>query len=135
MIEEEQQDENILRNITFENIDKGPIAEFRPSFQRKYIKKSTPSPSKIPAPITKSRKPQGLVAGEQSTIEIMKNDLKVSKDIIEHFKKELNNTDLLSQRYFEIKDKIIKEEYAALEIERKIDEYKTDTERRYGRKI
>ena len=65
----------------------------------------------------------------------MKNDLKVSKDIIEHFKKELNNTELLSQRYFKIKDKIIKEEYAALEIERKIDEYKKDLERRYGRKI
>ena len=57
----------------------------------------------------------------------MKNDLKVSEDIIEHFKKELNNTELLSQRYFEIKDKIIKEEYA--------DEYKKDIERRYGRKI
>ena len=38
MIEEEQGEENILRNITFENIDKGPIAEFRPSFQRRYIK-------------------------------------------------------------------------------------------------
>ena len=49
----------------------------------------------------------------------MKNDLKVSKDIIEHLKKELNNTELLSQRYFEINDKIIKEEYAALEIEKK----------------
>ena len=45
----------------------------------------------------------------------MKNYLKVLKDIIEHFKKELINTELLSQRYFEIKDKIIKEEYAALE--------------------
>ena len=131
MIEEEQQEENILRNITFENIDKGPIAEFKPSFQKRYIKKPTPSPSKIPAPITKSRKPQGLAAGEQFTIEIIKNDLKVSKDIIEHFKQELNNTELLSQRYFEIKNKIIKEEYAALEIERKINEYKKDMERRY----
>ena len=65
----------------------------------------------------------------------MKNDLKVSKDIIEDFKKELKNTELLSQRYFGIKDKIIKEEYAALETERKIDEYKKDIERRYGRKI
>ena len=135
MIEEEQEEENILRNITFENIDKGPIAEIRPSFQRRYIKKPTPSPSKIPAPITKSRKPQGLAASEQSTIEIMKNDLKVSKDIIKYFKKELNNTELLLQSYFEIKDKIIKEEYAALEIERKINEYKKDIERRYGRKI
>ena len=130
---EEYEEENILKNITFENIDKGPIAEF--SAPRRYIKKLTPSPSKIPTPITKSRKPQGLAAGEQSTNEIMKNDLKVSKDIIEHFKKELNNTELLSQRYFEIKNKIIKEEYAALEIERKIDEYKKDIERRYGKKI
>ena len=91
---------------------------------RRDIKKPTPSPSKISTPITESRKPQGLAAGEQSTIDIMKNDLKVSKDIIENFKKELNNTELLSQIYFEIKDKIIKEEYKALEIERKIDEYK-----------
>ena len=132
---EEQQEENIIWNIMFENIDKGPIAEFRPSFPRRDIKKPRPSPSKIPAPITKSCKPQGLATGEQSTIEIMKNDLKVSKDIIEHFKKELNNTELSSQRYFEIKDKITKEECAALKIERKIDEYKKDIERRYGGKI
>ena len=65
----------------------------------------------------------------------MKNDLEVSKVIIEHFKKELNDTELLSQINFEIKNKIIKEEYAALEIERKINEYKKDIERRYGRKI
>ena len=65
----------------------------------------------------------------------MKSDLKVSKDIIEHLKKELNNTELSSQRYFKIKDKIIKEEYAALEIEKKINEYKKDIERRYGKKI
>ena len=65
----------------------------------------------------------------------MKNDLKVSKDIIEHLKKELDNTELLSQRYFKIKDNIIKEEYTALEIEKKINEYKKDIERRYGRKI
>ena len=49
----------------------------------------------------------------------MKNDLKVSKDIIEYLKKKLNNAELLSQRYFEIKDKIIKEEYTVLEIEKK----------------
>ena len=65
----------------------------------------------------------------------MKNDLKVSKDIIEYLKKELKNTELLSQRYFEIKDNIVKEEYKALEIEKKISEYKKDIERRYGRKI
>ena len=65
----------------------------------------------------------------------MKNDLKVSKDIIEHLKKELDNTELLSQIYFKIKDNIIQEEYTALEIEKKINEYKKDIERRYGRKI
>ena len=115
--EEYEEEENILQNIKFEKIDPGPIDELTPL--RRDIKKPTPSPSKISTPITKSRKPQGLVAGEQSTIEIMKNDLTVSKDIIEHFKKELNNTELLSKRYFEIKDKIIKEEHAVLEIERK----------------
>ena len=65
----------------------------------------------------------------------MKNDLKTSKDVIEYLKKELNNTDLLSQRYFRIKDKIIKEEYEALELEKKIRERKEDIERRYGKKI
>ena len=79
MIEEEQQEENILRNITFENIDSGPVAEFRPSFERRYIKKRTPSPSKIPvpstipAPITKSCKPQGVAVGEQAGIAIMES--------------------------------------------------------------
>ena len=102
-----------------ENINSGPFVKFRISTPRKNIKKTTPSPSKISDPITESREPQGLAAAEQSSIEIMKNDLKVSKDIIEYLKKELNNTELLSQRYFEIKDKIIKEEYTALEIEKK----------------
>ena len=36
--------------------------------------KPTPSPSKIPAPITKSLEPQGLVAGEQAGIEIIKDE-------------------------------------------------------------
>ena len=49
----------------------------------------------------------------------MKNDLKTSKDIIEYLKKELNNTELLSQRYIRIKDKIIQEEYKVLELEKK----------------
>ena len=83
------------------------------------IEKPTPSPSKISAPITKSREPQGLAAGEQAGIEIMKNDLKTSKDIIEYLKKELSNTELLSQRYLEIKDKILQEEVKVLELEKK----------------
>ena len=132
---EEYVEENILQNIKIENIDSGPFVKFRTSAPRRDIKKPTPFPSKISTPITKSREPQGLAAGEQSIIEIMKNDLKVSKDIIEHLKKELNNTELLSQRYFKIKDNIIKEENKALKIEKKINEYKKDIERRYGRKI
>ena len=119
----------------FENINSEPFIKFRTSAPRRDIKKPTPYPSKIPAPITKSCEPQGLAAGEQSTIEIMKNDLKVSKDIIEYLKKELHNKELLSQRYFEIKDKIIKEEYTVLEIEKKIREHKEDIERRYRKKI
>ena len=81
--------------------------------------KPTPSPSKIPAPITKSLEPQGLVAGEQAGIEIIKDELKTSKNYIECLKKELDNTELLSQRYFRIKYKIIKEEYKVLELEKK----------------
>ena len=88
-----------------------------------------------PAPITKSREPQGLAAGEQTGIEIMKNDLKISKEIIEYLRKELNNTELLSQRYLEVRDKIIQEEYKALELEKKIFKRKKDIERRYGKKI
>ena len=118
-----------------ENINSLPFIKFRTSAPRRYIKKPTPSPSKIPAPITKSCEPQGLAAGEQSIIEAMKYDLEISKDIIEYFKKELNNTELLSQRYFKIKDKIIEQEYKALEIEKKINEHKKDIERTYGRKI
>ena len=40
---EEYEEENILKNITFENIDKRPIAEFRPSFPRRDIKKNNTS--------------------------------------------------------------------------------------------
>ena len=74
MIEEEEEEEEktILQNKTFENIDSGPFVKFRKSFPRRDIKKPTPSPSKISHPITKSREPQGLAAGEQSAIEIMK---------------------------------------------------------------
>ena len=64
-----------------ENINSGPSINFRTFTPRKDpfndIEKPTPSP------ITKARKPQGLAAGEQASIEIMKNDLKNSKDFIE----------------------------------------------------
>ena len=49
----------------------------------------------------------------------MKNDLKNSKNYIEYLKKELDNTEFLSQRYFRIKDKIIQGEYKVLELEKK----------------
>ena len=123
---QEEEEENILRdtlneldrnfNKMTENINSRPSVNFRTFAPRRDIKKPIPSPSKIPAPITKSREPQGLAAGKQTVIEAMKNDLKVSKYIIECLKEELNNTELLSQRYFEIKDKIIKEEYTVLEL-------------------
>ena len=132
---EEKEEENMLRDIKFKNIDPGPFVKPRKFFPRRDIKKPTLCPSKIPAPITKSCEPQGLAAGEQASIAIMEIKLGASKDIIEYLKKELNNTELLSQRYFEIKDKIIKEEYTALEIEKNIREHKEDKERRYGRKI
>ena len=119
--------------IEQENINFRTFAPRRDQFDD--IEKPTPFPSKIPAPITKSREPQGLAAGEQAGIEIMKIDLKISKDIIEYLKKELNNTKLLSQRYLEIRDKIIQEEYKALKLEKKIFEGKEDIERRYGKKI
>ena len=106
-----------------ENTNSGPSINFRTFAPRRdsfdNIENSIPSPSKIPAPITKSRKPQGLAAGEQTVNDIMKNDLENSEDIIEYLKKELNNTELLSQRYFRIKDKIIKEEVKALELKKK----------------
>ena len=100
-----------------EHINSGPSINFRTFAPRRdqFDDKEKPTP----ASITKSREPQGLAVGEQAGIEIMKNDLKSSKDIIEYLKQELNNSELLSQRYFEIKDKIIKEEYEVLELEKK----------------
>ena len=92
--------------------------------------KLTPSPSKIPAPITKSCEPQALAAGEQAGIEIMKDELKISKNYIEYLKKELDNTEFLSQRYLRIKDKTIQGEFKVLELEKKKRERKEDIERR-----
>ena len=59
-----------------ENINSIPPINFRTFAPRRDPfdgkEKLTPSPSKIPALITKSREPQGLAAGEQAGIEIMK---------------------------------------------------------------
>ena len=65
----------------------------------------------------------------------MKDELNTSKNYIEYLKKELDNTEFLSQRYFRIKDKFIQGEYKVLELEKKILEHKEDIERRYGKKI
>ena len=69
-----------------ENINSIPPINFRTFAPRRDpfddIEKPTPSPSKIPAPITKSREPQGLAAGEQAGIAIMENDFKNSKDLL-----------------------------------------------------
>ena len=94
-------------------------------------KKLTPSPSKIPAPIPKSREPQGVAVGEQAGIEIIKNKLKTSKNYIEYLKKELNNTDLLSKKVLEINNKIIQEEDKARKLDKEIREREEDIERRF----
>ena len=73
-----------------ENINSGSHIKLRTFAPRrdplddinKNKEKPTPSLSKIPAPISKSRKPQGLAAGEETGIEIMKNELKTSKLIL-----------------------------------------------------
>ena len=145
MIEEEEEAKKILQNITFENIDKVPIAEFRPSFPRRYIKKPTPSPSKIPVPckmpalITKSRKsqglavgePQGVAPGEQAGFAIMGNKLETSKNYIEYLEKELRNTDFSSKKASEISNKVIKEKDEVRKLEKEIRERKEDIERRF----
>ena len=128
---EEQEEENILRNMTFENINKVPIAEFRPSFSRKAIKKPTSSPSKISAPITKSREPQGVAIGEQASVAIMENKLEASKNYIEYLKKELDNTEFLLEKALEIGGKIIQKEDKVRELEKEILEHKEDIERRF----
>ena len=135
MIEEQKEEENILRTITFENIDKGPIAEF--FAPRRYIKEPTPSaskipvPSKIPAPITKSLEPQGVAVGEQVGIAIMENELETSKNYIEYLEKELRNTDFSSKKALEITNKIIKEEAEVRKLEKELREREEDIERRF----
>ena len=64
----------------------------------------------------------------------MKNELKTSKNYIEYLKKELDNTEFLSQRYLRIDGKIIQEEDKVRELEKKT-QRKEDIERRYGKKI
>ena len=127
---EEKEEKNILRNIKFENIDKGPIAEFRPSFSRKDIKKPTP-PSKIPAAITKSREPQSVAVSEQVSVASMENKLEALKKYIKYLKKESRNTDFSSKKSLEISNKIMKEEDKLCKLEKEIRELKEDIERKF----
>ena len=94
-------------------------------------KKLTPPLSKIPAPIPKSREPQGVAVGEQAGIQIMKNELKTSKVHIRHLKKELDNTEFLSEKYSEINDKIIQTENRARDLDKEIRKREEDLERRF----
>ena len=93
--------------------------------------KLTPPLSKIPAPIPKSREPQGVAVGEQAGIQIMKNELKTFEDYIGHSRKELSNTDFLSKKALEINSKIIKTEDRARELDKEIREREEDLERRF----
>ena len=127
----EEEEENMLWNIMIENINSGTFIKFRTSAPRRDIKKPTPSPSKIPAPITKSLEPQGVAIGEQAGIAIMENKLKTSKNYIEYLKKELRNTDFSSKKALEISNKIIKEEDEVRELEKEIREREEDIERRF----
>ena len=65
-------------NEMMENINSGSPNNFRTFAPRRdpfddinsNKEKLTPSPSKIPAPITKSLEPQGSAAGEQSVLRL-----------------------------------------------------------------
>ena len=129
--EEEEEEENMLPDITFENIYSGPFVKFKKSFPRRDIKQPTPSPSKIPAPITKSREPQGVAVGEQAGVAIMEHKLEISKNYIEYLENELKNTDFLSKKALEINNKIIKEEDEVCKLEKEIRERRADIERRF----
>ena len=94
-------------------------------------KKITPSPSKIPAPIPKSLKPQGVAVDEQAGIEIMKNGLKTSKNYIEYLKKELDNAKFSPKKALEINNKIIQEEDKVRKLDRETREREEDIERRF----
>ena len=94
-------------------------------------KKLTPPLSKIPSPIPKSGEPQGVAAGEQAGIQIMKIDLKASKDYVRHLKKELDNTEFSSEKYLKINDEIIKAENRARELDKEIRKREEDLETRF----
>ena len=118
------------------NINSRPLTDFRTFTPRrdpfddinKNKEKLTPPVSKIPAPIPKSREPQGVAAGEEAGIYIMKNELKTLEDYIEYLKKELSNTDFLSKKALKINNKIIQTEDRARELDKEIREREEDLE-------
>ena len=122
-----------------ENINLGPPINFRTFAPRRDLfddinknkEKLIPAPSKIPAPISKSREPQGVAIGKQAGIAIMENKLETSKIYIEYLKKELRNTDFSSKKALEISNKIIKEEEEVRELEKEIREREEDIETRF----
>ena len=118
------------------NINSRPLTDFRTFTWRrdpfddinKNKEKLTPPLSKIPAPIPKSREPQGVAAGEEAGIYIMKNELKTLEDYIGYLKKELSNTDFLSKKALKINNKIIQTEDRARELDKEIREREEDLE-------
>ena len=122
-----------------ENINSGSHIKLRTFAPRrdpfddinKNKEKLTPSSSKIPVPISKSREPQGVAIGGQASIAIMQNKLETLKNYIEFLKKELRNTDFSSKKALEISNKIIKEEDEVRELEKEIREHEEDIERRF----
>ena len=61
----------------------------------------------------------------------MEYKLEASKNYIEYLKKELDNTEFLSQNALRINDKIIKEEDEVCKLEKEIRERKEDIEKRF----
>ena len=108
-------------NEMTENINSGSPINFRTFAPRRdpFDDINKNKEKLTPSPITKSLEPQGLVAAEQAGIEIMKNELKTSKNYIEYLKKELDNTEFLSQNYLKINCKIMQEEKKNTQIRKK----------------
>ena len=149
LLKEQKQEEDIdwdqinelsrKANELTKNINSRSLTNLRTFAPRRYPfddinknkKKLTPSPSKIPALIPKSREPQGVAIGEQAGFAIMKNELKTSKNYVEYLKKELNNTDLLSKKDLEINNKITQEEYKVRKLDKEIREREEHIERRF----
>ena len=94
-------------------------------------KKLTPSPSKIPPPIPKSLEAQGVPAGEEAGIAIMKIELKTLEDCIGYLKKELSNTNISPKKTVEINNKIMQMEDKARKLDKELCEREEDIERRF----